>query len=555
MNVLPPEGFDRLWNPGEPQAAHVEPPHIRRARESENRALLGAILDSPGVRSARCNDLYRAIAAGMHGARVNIDLSACHERSVHELDPKAAQALVAVLNEPGSHITLPPYLNALPAWIYECAHVGSVQVPDFKGGRVDLSSWKTDGADYPPCITLFAHPNSYPRVLVPPHLTFVGGERVALVARFASDQDLADHGSLLSSCLNHHLLRDPRISGVVPFVEQDFIKLIEDEENPPTVELREPAIAVIVNYYGERYGTAISMPRYPDGAVLRLDDEGAIDHLRSAVDSARSREPGADFRFAFILRVDDVHWAPLIYLRESDKTGERREAIFYPDSLGVEMSAATARLARGVGLPLFVLSQGRQSDVGSCVTDALIWSRDITMRSPDNSYELSGLLRTIAFEATTTQPAQGWPELRLVHHLPHMLFKTAQRSAFLDMYPPSEPPTFHVRRSGAHETIQQFRQRHTEVDVPVIRKGKEVRKDIAHYARFKGFHFVRTAWMQHVHQELARVFGDDYSAALAQEFIAKAKQHIPYMGALTIDRGKPDPMESESGDSQDDLPT
>jgi len=215
------------------------------------------------------------------------------------------------------------------------------------------------------------------------------------------------------------------------------------------------------------------------------------------------------------------------------------------------------RLLGNFDMPIMILAQGRQADYASCKTDALVWARDITVRSPlDGTYEESRLLGTIARDAKAFRIDPALPELQVVVHLPSTLLKTAQRKSFLQAFPPDESEASHVRRNGVHESIADFRKRHTELNVPVVRDGEDVLKDLPHYARFKGFQLVRTARIRHAHQELTRVFGADYDRAVADEFIANAKQHIDYMDQLQIDRGDPeDGMDMEFDSRQSDSPT
>jgi len=297
MNIFALGNLGALPDTVLPRATVVEPPHARQARVERSRARLRESVSQPNddhnpARIKRRDDLHRAILSGIQGEHVRIDLSACHERAVHELDPAAAKALVAVLDEPDSHITLPKRMSKLPKWIFECSRIGSVEVPDFAGERVDLSSWKPQDEGHRPLLTLSMAQGAYSRVLVPPNMRFEGQGEIEAVSSFASDLDIMGHVELLKSCVNPKLLDDPRILHVQPFVEQDFVRPMDDGENPVTAELLEPALPLIIDHYRELYGTAIEVLRYPDGAVLRLDDEGAMDHLRAAVDAARARNPG-----------------------------------------------------------------------------------------------------------------------------------------------------------------------------------------------------------------------------------------------------------------------
>ena len=516
----------------------------------ENRARLSSAVTRPReesdpARSARGAAVHLAITTALARFPVCIDLADCDEDSVHELDIDVVEALVAVLAEPSARITLPGSLRALPDWVFSCSRVTRVNIPDFVGERLDLRPWLTNDGGHKPIVLLeVCNGMSAPRVVVPDHLILDARGEIQLLQDFASPSEHRIHGDLLTRCLPPRLLADLRLEEVAPFVVHDFMRLVVDDNSPlTTVELKAPAVWLVTHYYQERFDTEMQLLCYPDGAVLELDDPEAMNIVQAAVNEARGREPGDEFRLAFICMVNDRHWAPLVYLRERGANG-MHHALFYPDSIGPEFHELLDRLAT-LGLPLFTLDEARQADQGSCATDALVYGRDITARTQlSGGFRLPRLLEVIETGATQHR---GY---YLVDRLPDVLLKTAQRSAFLRRFPPSDDmPVVHVCSGylGPNyripESIDLFRWRHTEENVPLVRDGEEVTKDVAHYARFKGFQLMRTVQIQYYREAFANVFGDDWDDEADEHFVAAAKAHIHYGQELEIDRGSVDPMD------------
>lgn len=226
------------------------------------------------------------------------------------------------------------------------------------------------------------------------------------------------------------------------FVPGEYYHLLE--EHPfPIVQPSNQGYQLIVQYLNQKYVTEITRAEIEFYWMPHV--ESRIHQLNDKI--AKARETSGDYRFAWI--PGTTHAVNVVYIREH---GE--EALFYSDSHRNDKDTIldfAQKLSDLTLLPVYTTFGNRQSDLRSCYTDSLVFSRDITRRNErTGEYLISKFLAVLKHRAT----AIGHSSFKV--KLPDELLKTSQKSVFLNEH--KEPDNRVIHKN---ETLKEFRTRYS----------------------------------------------------------------------------------------------
>lgn len=201
-------------------------------------------------------------------------------------------------------------------------------------------------------------------------------------------------------------------------------------ERDDIIQPKAAGVELIMEYLQDKYGAHITHPisSYTDagsgwgphvGTYVEFLVLSEFDEINKIFPYLfRARNQSEPYREGFIV-YDTGHARFMAYVHEGGK-----EAILVSDSLG-ERSTFLKNLAEQTGLPVYANLGPRQSDATSCITDSIVFARDITRRNLETQeYYIPDLIEKLQQQAT---PKNGWYATKL----PAKLLKTAQKTTFI----------------------------------------------------------------------------------------------------------------------------
>lgn len=279
----------------------------------------------------------------------------------------------------------------------------------------------------------------------------------------------------------------------------------------PTVD----GVAVLIQYLHNKYQTNISHviknysvfrdDQYPQVQFLETAGEDDFRWIKPYIAKAR-RQPGP-WRQAFLIWIGCRHARFMAYIRDSGK-----ECFLYSDSLG-RYPGNLEVLYEKTGIPVYVTSSQRQTDDYSCVTDALVFARDITGKRPETGeYIIPNLSEALE---SRKQAVMQTGVCRV--HLPEILLKSAQKSSFIA---DNQGDLSKIIQKG--QSLAEFRARYRIQEDINSAKGTAIRA-IHGYLFAKGKKYERIMQIQYYLNEIEWLIQQPLTCAQKREFIIKAK--------------------------------
>lgn len=274
----------------------------------------------------------------------------------------------------------------------------------------------------------------------------------------------------------------------------------------PTVD----GVNLLIRYLHDKYQTNIChvIKQYEivdeDGhlepSFLEKPWEDGYQWITPYIQKAR-RQPGSS-RTGFIIWIGSRHAIFMAYLREGEK-----ECILYSDSLGgypgnlQDLYALTA-------IPVYVTPFPRQSDDYSCVTDAIVFARDITGKDRLTGEYLIPHLPEILESRKQDVAFTGLARVQL----PEVLLKTAQKSSFIRANGADESTIIHKGQS-----LSEFHARYR------ITEGGSAGSSIYGYLLTKGRKYDCVVQIQHYLTAMESFAQHPLTSEQKKEFISKAR--------------------------------
>lgn len=287
----------------------------------------------------------------------------------------------------------------------------------------------------------------------------------------------------------------------------------------PTIE----GAKLIAQYINSKYHANICCPVEEDTPIVSSSTEAVITptqhfikvpffgvspQFNSLISEAKTKS--GDYRQAFIFSDSKrvKHVAFVAYIREGNNEG-----ILYSDSLGSNRISANL-IHKITETKVFYNYLGRQAaDIG-CITDALVFGRDITRMNPETGqYIIQNLLGLL--EGREEKVADG---LSLVK-LPNELLKTAQTSKFIDFNKDMNKLQEKIHKD---ETIDEFRDRYSKD----ISTHDGSTKRISTYLHTKGNKYRDIMEIQFYLNEIEKEIGHSLPDNIKKDFISDAKTAI-----------------------------
>jgi hypothetical protein len=261
------------------------------------------------------------------------------------------------------------------------------------------------------------------------------------------------------------------------------------------LKLFSPAVALIAQYYAEKYQTQISYIGESE------------DNLLSALQSLKNNKQD-NFRHAFVIK-KDTHDIPVIYLCEKGET-----ALLFADSLGAKRSDVM-NLAIQSKMKVYAVMEQRQASDFGCTVDAVMFARDATaINAKTGEYRIPNLLSKLKSRATLENDSLYQAKL------PDELLKTAQITRFVRFH--QDDPRTIVHKN---ESLDAFRDRYTDRQVRLPKSAALAKQvDISSYLRMKSFKVADVIELQFYINQLHQQLGSQWSQSLRDQFVLDAKE-------------------------------
>ncbi|RUR19040.1 hypothetical protein ELY21_05810 [Legionella sp. km535] len=279
----------------------------------------------------------------------------------------------------------------------------------------------------------------------------------------------------------------------------------------PTVD----GVAVLIQYLHKKYQTNISHvikhysvfrdDQYPQVQFLETAGEDDFCWIKPYLAKA-PRQPGP-WRQAFLIWLGSRHARFMAYIRDSGK-----ECFLYSDSLGGYPGNLEV-LHEKTGIPVYVTSSQRQTDDYSCVTDALVFSRDITGKRPETGEYIIPNLAEVLESRKQAVIQTGVYRV----HLPETLLKSAQKSSFIA---DNQGDLSKIISKGL--SLAEFLARYRIQEDINSTKGTTI-SAIHGYLFAKGKKYERIMQIQYYLNEIEWIIQQPLTSAQKREFILKAK--------------------------------
>jgi hypothetical protein len=452
--------------------------------------------------------------------KMTFDLSECDPLSLTALDIRVAVHLLNVVNRFDMKLLLPAEMESIPGWLLLCDRVAEVDIPDFRGDKIDLRDWTlapTAGTKHLPVVDVSTlNGRGFPlRIAIPEHIIIRRhSPEIQVMTSFDTPADWLEREQVLE-LLDEDLRNDARTGDVEVFIREDHWSLRRNwvfQYDTFTVALKPSCVPLLLDHYATKHHTDIVLMTRLDGSLAeaRRDGESFIDLVVSAIEQARA-EAGETFRRALLSKANPGHWLCLVYLREPGDDGRSMEGIYVSDSLGKNMGLALEQRLAEQGLNVLCVTLPRQVDDKGCLADAFVAARDLTARSLDGRYEFP---RALAAVARDKQLYEGVGQLRT---LPDILLKTVEYPPFLKSVQRGDGGVVYRSRNHGEESIKDFRDRYT-VKAPTVWNGKRSVKDMLDYLRQKGFGLAETTRREYWRAQMRSAFGADWTPERDERF-------------------------------------